>query len=236
MSQGPVTSRARVLGMPVAVATAVILLVGILVWMAAQGVLGRAANTSPTATAETDRTAVAAVTASAAPIGEASPEAYPVVTLGPLNAQSTAMTTATVSAVTATAAVTRTATAATTTSPTRSPTAAPAGGAASDSPQLPATSGSSFQTGVIVAPGEINAYTQPSTNDPTAIVLAAGDAIVLTGFTDTPDGRRWYRVDVPSYQLEGVWLPARYTTLNRQFDTIYLDNNAAPDEDLRLSE
>lgn len=78
------------------------------------------------------------------------------------------------------------------------------------------------QTGIVVVPGQANVRSRPSTTAAVVSIVTANDDVVVTGFTDGPDGARWYRLDVVGRNLRDGWLLARVVVQGRTYDTIRL--------------
>lgn len=82
------------------------------------------------------------------------------------------------------------------------------------------------QTALVVFPGQINVRNRPNLSLNRTSFLVANDDVILTAFSDAPDGVRWYRVDVPAKNLMGVWLLAEADNDRGQiFPTLrFMDN------------
>lgn len=89
------------------------------------------------------------------------------------------------------------------------------------------------QPGKIIFPESFNAHEGPSLDTPRVGFVRSGDDMEMTGYTDDPDGARWYRVKVPDRGITSGWLPAKRDYKGEEKDMIYL-NGAEPDSRLGI--
>jgi hypothetical protein len=84
------------------------------------------------------------------------------------------------------------------------------------------------QTALVIFPGRAWTYNRPVVDEGRRVdwVSAGLDAFV-TGYTNDPDGDRWYRIDVVGRSgLTGVWIAAQLPDRGEVHDTVRVLDNA----------
>ncbi len=92
------------------------------------------------------------------------------------------------------------------------------------------------QQAIVIYPGQISVRSRPDLGLSRMTSLIAGDDAILTAFSDTADGVRWYRIDIPAKNLAGVWLLAEADNGRGQiYPTLrFIDNNGELRRELEI--